>query len=805
MNILDLKNRICFLWRSSLAKPLGIPVVMAVIALCGLSPIATATPVPLTGPSLSTFASDDAFLDYIEQTTFQYFWNEAAPNGLIMSSSDANLASPTSTGLALSAYNIAIERGWITRSAGAARVLTTLQTFWNTPQSDVPGNLNSNGSHGFYYNRLDPATGHRNSTNQGVSSGATSIFLMGVIDVGLFFNNPNDPTETAIRTLSDNLVSRANYYFMQSPGNGIYASWSPETGYGNGDWSGSPQGYYLYLVGMGVPNNPLQSVCWTAWTNSYNWQTWFGYNYVYTPALFQHTYTHCWFDLRGITDTYMWQRGSDYFEDARRATYVMQAYAVANPLNFANYGANEWGFGDSSGPNGYNVFGGPPSNSEPDQGVISPAQVAGAIPFAPEICIPTLKNIYSKYGNLMWTTEGFRDCYVAYANTWSTTPYFAPRNTCLHLGRTLLAIENYRTGSTWKRMKTSPVIQRGLAQAGFVPSSPHSLVPAPWNFVDIGLSNGDAAGYSYYTNGAYQVTGGGTINAGTTDAFQYSLVPASGDCVVQAQITSIGDASTSSSARAGVMIRETLDPGSTHASMLFQPLAANGATFYSRETTGGNNVTSVHTTGIAPPYWVKVTRTGNSFSGFVSADGTSWTQVGATQTINMAANMYMGLAVSSSTPGVPCQSTFTNVTFSSSVQPIILWQYTYFGLNAPNTQVSGDTIINNKAGITNLMAYALGANPNTVTLGVLPTIGTTSVSGSNYLKFNFTRNTAATDIIYTVQGSSDLSNWSTISTYSGGVWTPNANVTDNGGVVAVQDNMPMSSTPKRFMRLQVTH
>ena len=59
------------------------------------------------------------------------------------------------------------------------------------------------------------------------------------------------------------------------------------------------------------------------------------------PALFQHTYTHCWFDLRGITDPYMWQRGSDYFEDARRATYATQAYAVANPLSFANYGANE--------------------------------------------------------------------------------------------------------------------------------------------------------------------------------------------------------------------------------------------------------------------------------------------------------------------------------------------------------------------------------------------------------------------------------------------------------------------------------
>jgi hypothetical protein len=500
----------------------------------------------------------------------------------------------------------------------------------------------------------------------------------------------------------------------------------------------------------------------------------------------------------------MWQRGSDYFEDARRATYATQAYAVANPLSFANYGANEWGFGDSSGPNGYNVYGGPPSNSEPDQGVISPAQVAGALPFAPEICLPTLKNIYSKYGNLMWTTEGFRDCYVASPNAWSST-FFSDRNTALHLGRTLLAIENYRSGSTWKRMKTSPVIQRGLAQAGFIPSSPHSLVPAPWNFVDIGLANGDAAGFSYYTNGVYQVTGGGAINAGTTDAFQYTLVPANGDCVIQAQITSIGDASTSNSARAGVMIRETLDPSSTHAAMLFQPLAANGATFYSRKITGGTNTTSASTIGIAPPYWVKVIRTGNSFSGFVSADGTTWTQVGPSKPIDMAANVYIGLAVSSSTPGSPCQSTFTNVTFSSSVQPAVLWSYTYFGLSATNAQVSGDMVVNNQAGIKNLMAYALGANPYTATVGLLPTGGVTSVSGSKYLTLNFTRNTAATDITYTVQGSSDLSTWNTINTYSGASWTPSANVADNAGVVTVKDTMPTNSNLRRFMRLQVTH
>jgi hypothetical protein len=179
--------------------------------------------------------------------------------------------------------------------------------------------------------------------------------------------------------------------------------------------------------------------------------------------------------------------------------------------------------------------------------------------------------------------------------------------------------------------------------------------------------------------------------------------------------------------------------------------------------------------------------------------------VGAVQTIDMAANVYMGLAVSSSTPGLPCQSTFTNVTFSSSVKPAVLWSYTYFGLSATNAQVSGDTVVNNQAGIKNLMAYALGANPHTATVGLLITGGVTSVSGSKYLTLNFTRNTAATDITYTVQGSSDLINWSTISTYSSGAWTPSANVTDNTGVVAVQDTIPTNSNLRRFMRLQVIH
>ena len=134
------------------------------------------------------------------------------------------------------------------------------------------------------------------------------------------------------------------------------------------------------------------------------------------------------------------------------------------------------------------------------------------------------------------------------------------------------------------------------------------------------------------------------------------------------------------------------------------------------------------------------------------------------------------------------------------------WAYSFFGLNAP-LSVAGDTATPANDGVTNLMKYAMGLNPNTTTGGGLPACGTTSASGTNYLELSFTRNTAAADIIFTVQGSSDLSgsNWSTISTFSSGAWSPSDNVTETSGTATVRDTMPMSSAPRRFLRLEITH
>src|SRR5215813_13347338 len=103
---------------------------------------------------------DEAFLDLVQRTAFDYFWYEANPyNGLIKDrSSDTSRSSIAAVGFGLSALTVGIDRGWISREAGRERVLTTLAFLWNSPQSSK---ANATGYKGFYYHFLDMHTGRR--------------------------------------------------------------------------------------------------------------------------------------------------------------------------------------------------------------------------------------------------------------------------------------------------------------------------------------------------------------------------------------------------------------------------------------------------------------------------------------------------------------------------------------------------------------------------------------------------------------------------------------------------------------------
>ena len=161
--------------------------------------------------------------------------------------------------------------------------------------------------------------------------------------------------------------------------------------------------------------------------------------------------------------------------------------------------------------------------------------------------------------------------------------------------------------------------------------------PAPWLDADVGMV---ALGSASLSGSTFTVRGAGIIG-GTADEFHYTYQPVSGNATIVARIATIQN--TNGLAKVGVMIRESLAPNSRYASMLLTP--AMGTYFQRRNTTGG---TPTITSGpaAAPPHWVKLVRSGSTFTGSISSDGVTWTPVDS-GIVSMPANVFIGLAGSS--------------------------------------------------------------------------------------------------------------------------------------------------------------
>ena len=104
------------------------------------------------------------------------------------------------------------------------------------------------------------------------------------------------------------------------------------------------------MLGLGSPTYPLPPESYAAFCSTYQWKQLYGRELLYSGPLFTHQLSHLWIDFRGIRDAFMRDRGSDYFENSRQATFVQQAYAVHNPMQFVGYGEHCWGFTACDGP-----------------------------------------------------------------------------------------------------------------------------------------------------------------------------------------------------------------------------------------------------------------------------------------------------------------------------------------------------------------------------------------------------------------------------------------------------------------------
>jgi len=121
--------------------------------------------------------------------------------------------------------------------------------------------------------------------------------------------------------------------------------------------------------------------------------------------------------------------------------------------------------------------------------------------------------------------------------------------------------------------------------------------------------------------GTYTMTASGADIWGQSDQFHYAYKTLSGSGSIIAKVQSLSN--TDGWAKAGVMIRETLNADSKHAMMVVS--SASGASFQRRLDTGGDSSSDDDSGGITAPYWVKIERDlAGSFSAYSSANGSSW-------------------------------------------------------------------------------------------------------------------------------------------------------------------------------------
>ena len=163
--------------------------------------------------------------------------------------------------------------------------------------------------------------------------------------------------------------------------------------------------------------------------------------------------------------------------------------------------------------------------------------------------------------------------------------------------------------------------------------------------------------------GTYTMTSGGADISGSFDQFHFAFREVSGAITVVAKVLSVSN--TDSSAKAGVMIRDTLDPNSAHVMVCVTP--GSGVVMQYRNTAGAAAGTAGQQSGIAAPQWVKIERTlGGLIRGYYSTDGVNWPLLATVATVTMDIPMYVGLGVTSHNVNQKCVAQFSDVSFPST-------------------------------------------------------------------------------------------------------------------------------------------
>lgn len=319
-----------------------------------------------------------------------------------------------------------------------------------------------------------------------------------------------------------------------------------------------------------------------------------------------------------------------------------------------------------------------------------------------------------------------------------------------------------------------------------VATLPASL-PGVWTSEDIGSVG--LAGSSVYESETdlFQVEGAGLDIWGTADAFRFVHQNRSGDFELSARVDSLTD--TDMWAKAGLMARAGNVPDAANVLILVSP---DGYVRFQARSGDGNATGTQGTVTNEPPVWLRLVRSGTSYSGFYSPDGVNWNQVGDARTVSAIGETgAVGLAVTSHNTAERTTAVFGSVTLNgvgtgSGTGGFSSWADAHGVVAEETDDGDGD-------GVPALVEYALGGSPHRKDFSLI------GLEGMNFIFRKSAEARANGDVTYTVEVSSTLS-----STRS---WTPvdPAELVESGVEgERVSVSLIMDGEPSLFVRLSVS-
>lgn len=399
--------------------------------------------------------SDNELLDKVQQQTFKYFWDFAHPvSGLAR---ERNTSGETVTsggsGFGIMAIPVAVNRNFITRAQGLARIQTIVTFLKNTAQT----------FHGAYPHWLNGTTGvviPFSTKDNGADLVETSYLIQGLLCARQFFNDAG-AAETNLRNDINTICNRVEWnWFRNGTQNVLYWHWSP-----NYNWEmnlpirGWNECLITYVLAAssttyGIPA-AVYTNGWKGGTNFANGNSYYGYPLPLGqaqggPLFFSH------YSFLGINPNGLTEGGVNYTTQTRNHTLINYNYCKTNPRGWFGYSDSVWGLTASDIEGGYTA-----SSPTNDVSVIAPTAALSSFPYTPNESMAALKFFYYVLGDKLWKEYGFVDAFSLH-NQWFASSFLA-----IDQGPVIVMIENYRSGLLWNLFTSCPEVKAGMLSLGF--------------------------------------------------------------------------------------------------------------------------------------------------------------------------------------------------------------------------------------------------------------------------------------------------------------------------------------------------